>query len=91
MQRQRAETHGTIVGIGLVGELLEVADVNQQLGRREPHVECREQALPAGNRHGAAIVLSQDTVGLIEGRRPDIAEVTSLHASRLTAGQDRAR
>ena len=54
MARQRAETNDPI-DLGLPGQLRKVADIDQQLGRRQPHVEAGEQALAAGHRNGVAV------------------------------------
>src|SRR6202011_551411 len=90
MPRQRAKTHAS-VGLRLSGELVELADVNKELRRRQPHVEAREQALPAGNRHGVAPVLRQDAIGMVEGPWPDVAEVASLHGEPGCNSGDMAR
>ena len=48
------------------GEFGEVADVDQELGRRQPHVQGGEQALPAGERHCLAAALLKNAIGVVE-------------------------
>ena len=81
--RQRAEPHRA-VGVRLAAQLLEVADVDQELRRRQPHVETGEQTLAAGDRHGFAAGVRQHLIGVRQRRRPEIAEVPGLHTIRST-------
>ena len=41
-------------------------DVDQQLRRRQTHVQAGQQALAAGNRHGLVATLGQNAIGLLQ-------------------------
>ncbi len=81
MTRERAEPDYA-VGVGLTRQLCQVADVDENLGRRQPHVETGEQALATGDRHGFAAGLRQYAISLLQRGGANIAEVTRFHAVR---------
>ena len=58
MTRQRAD-FDRLALLGDAAETLDAIDIYQQRGRRQPHVEGGDQALPAGQQPGVVLMLGQ--------------------------------
>ena len=63
-----------------------VVDVDQVLGRRQPHREQRHQALPAREHLAALAQPGEDVEGLVEAARPVVGERGRLHVASYAPG-----
>ena len=78
--RQGAEADN-VADVRVIHQLSQVADVDQQLRRRQTHVQAGQQALAAGNRNGVAVGVREDLIGVGQRRRSDIAKASGLHGN----------
>ena len=78
MPRRRANAHDPV---GLINspQFGQVADVDDMSGRRQPHVEGREQALSARHGHGVRAGVLKRAQRSRDRARAEIADVPGLH------------
>ena len=78
MSRRRANAHHAV---GLINppQFGQVADIDDMGGRREPHVEGRQQALPARHGHGVRTGVLKRAQRSRDRARAEIADVPGLH------------
>jgi len=76
--RQGAEADNA-ADVRVIHQLSDVADVDQQLRRRQTHVQAGQQALAAGDRNGVPVGVREDLIGVGQRRRSDIAKASGLH------------
>ncbi len=76
------------VGEGDAGQFGQPADIDQQRRRREPEIQCRQQALAAGDQFGSEGVACEPGDRLGDRPGSDVIKGGGFHAW-LPAGSDR--
>ena len=69
----------TVAGILDARQTFHRADVDEDLGGGETHVERRHQALSAGEDSCAVPAIGQDLEDVVEGARPEVGEWGRFH------------
>ena len=77
--RERADAKPALRRRGDAGQLAQAVDVHQHRGSHQPHVQHRDQALPAGQELGVAGCFREQRDRLGQAPRARIAERGGLH------------
>ena len=68
-----------VAGILDAGQTVHPADVDEDIGGGQTHVERRHQALSAGEDSRVVPAIGQDLEDVVEGLRPEVGEWGRFH------------
>ena len=80
----------SVDGLDDLVQPVEVANVDEQGRRGQAQLEQGQEAVAAGQDLRVALAIDEDLEGLMQGRRPDVVELSRDHPSSFASSHGRA-